>query len=99
MCYVVGLASSGTSYRGYVFAQPSCRLQPQSLKLHLRVINHISVFGQSSSLDPSSQRLQVFIPSGFSPRINLSLRDYFISFHHFYHTSITRQLPDIGKDG
>jgi len=43
--------------------------------------------------------LQVFIPRGFTPQFNMSLRDYFISFHHFYLTSITRQLPGIGKDG
>jgi len=99
-CGMPGYGMGGTRDRHKVFAQqPPRLLQPQSLKLHLRVINHISVFDQSRSLDPSSRRLQVFIPSGFSPRFNLSLRDYFISFHHFYYTSITCQLPGIGKDG
>ena len=67
---------------------PPRRLQPQSFKLHLGVINHITVFDQLRSLDPLSRWLQVF--SLRNPTLTLisSLEDRFISSIYYFYSLI-----------
>jgi len=74
------------------------QLQPQSLKLHLRVINHISVFDQSRALDPSSRRLQVFSLRASYSYANFITGRYIYLFHLLFylpHLPLTPRYLDI----